>query len=189
MLCSIYYLADKYNINALEKKTLKVIKSKEISVKNIIDVGVLAIQYAVHDKLAEALYAACAQRLSRIFIFNGELSEALKYLSKIDADDSLDLIGYKSLTKIMARLIMRDMITPAAMCSNCKAFPCKTGVRLSRDNIVLGAKITAADAGGLDAVDHVLGLYYGALFSEVFTGGNKDGPAYACCLKHYKFKC
>ena len=43
MLCSLYYLADKYNITALEKGALKVIKSKEISVENVIDVGVLAL--------------------------------------------------------------------------------------------------------------------------------------------------
>ena len=148
----------------------------------------MAVKYGVHDKLAEALYDACTQILLKLF--NGEPKAAIKYLSEIDADDSLDLIGYKSLTKILARLIMRDMITPAAMCSNCKAFPCKTGVRLSRDNIVLGAKITAADAGGNDAVDRILSVYYGALFgSEVFTGGNKDGSGYICCLKNYKFKC
>ena len=87
--------------------------------------------------------------------------------------------------KIMARLNMRDMITPAAMCSNCKAFPCKTGERLSRDNIVLGAKITAADAGVLDAVDHIFGLHYG----NIFIGGNKGGLDCTCCLKDYKFKC
>ena len=145
----------------------------------------MAVKYGVHDKLAEALYDACTQILLKLF--NGDLKAAMKYFSEIDADDSLDLIGYKSLMKIVARLIM---IIPAALCSNCKAFPCKTGVRLSRDNIVLGAKITAADAGGNDAVDRILSVYYGALFgSEVFTGGNKDGSGYICCLKNYKFKC
>ena len=102
ILCSIYYLADKYNIPVLEKKILEVIQSKEISIENVVDIGVLAVKYEVHDKLAEAIYEACAQRLSRIF--NSDLNKAVEYLKKIDADGSLDFFSYKSVMKIMARL-------------------------------------------------------------------------------------
>ena len=182
MLCSLYYLADKYNITALEKGALKVIKSKEISVENVIDVGVLAIQYAVHDKLANTLYEACAQRLLRLF--NGKLSEAIKYLSEIDADDSLDLIRFKSLMKIMSRL--RDM--EAAWCSNCKAIPCISGERLSRHNFVQGAKIVAYTVKGLDSIDHCSELCGGG-DRKSFNGVDKNGETWTCTLRYYKFKC
>ena len=152
MLYSIYYLADKYNITALEEEILEVIKSKEISVESVIDVGVLALQHAVHAKLAEAIYEACAQRLS--MIFNGELKNAVEYLGKIDADDSLDLIRHKSVMKIMSRLR-----TPApTVCTNCKCSPCLTGVQLTRSNFVQGANITVNYDSSVYAEERDLGI-------------------------------
>jgi len=139
MLCSIYYLSDKYNITALEEETLDAIKSKKIQLKDTIQVGVLAIQqHAVHGKLAATLLEASAQKLARTFNeFNGDLNKALEYLSKVNGDNSLDLdlIKYRSVMKIVAK--MRNITA----CSNCKVFPCITGVKLSKDNFVPGAKI------------------------------------------------
>ena len=107
LLCSIYYLADKYNINALEEETLKAVKSKHIPSDNVLDIGVLAMKHSIHDKLAEALFEAAARRLSRLF--KGDLSRAADYLAKVDADDNLDPIRYKSVVKIMARLRMINL--------------------------------------------------------------------------------
>jgi len=181
LLCSLYYLADKYNIAALEKEILEAIKSKEISAENVIDVGVLAVQYAVHEKLAEALYEACAKRLSRKF--NGDLNKVAEYLSEINSDDSLDLTRCKSVLKIMARLCK----IMASYCVNCKASPCITGVRLSRDNFVEGAKITAVAGGrGITSIDHGSEL----LGSVKFNGVDKDGDTCeGITLKYYAFKC
>jgi len=106
MLCSVYYLADKYNIAPLEKETLKAIQSKEIPFENVLDIGVLAIKHSAHDKLAEALFEAAAQRLSRIF--KGDLTKAVDYLTKIDADVSLDSARYEIVVKIMARLRTKE---------------------------------------------------------------------------------
>jgi len=184
MLCSIYYLADKYNISALQKETLEAIKSKEILAENVIDVGVLAIKYAVHDKLADALYEASAKKLSRMF--NGDLNKASEYLSEIDSDDSLDLIRYKSVVKIMARLSKVKVTPTTTVCVNCKAFPCITGVKLTSDNFVQGAKITAIGGGfGNASIDHgseLIDDYY-------FNGVLKNGNTHRGLLQNYAFKC
>jgi len=180
MLCSIYYLSDKYNIPALEKVTLEAINSKEIEVENIIDIGILAIQHAVHEKLADALYEASAQRLSRMF--NGQLNKAVDYLREIDAGDSLDPIACQGVLKIMARL---KKITPTAVCINCKAFPCITGAQLSSDNFVLGAKIAAID-GFNDGIDHGSHLWNDYSFTGVDKHGREVGH---CILDYYMFKC
>jgi len=180
LLCSIYYLADKYDIDALERETLEAIKCKEISAENVIDVGVLAIQYAVHDKLAEALYEASAKSLS--MIFNGDLNKAAEYLSKMDSDDSLDLIRYKSALKIITRF------PTTIVCVNCKVFPCITGVRLTRDNFVKGAKITAcaiAGAIGLSSIEHGSQL----CDDNTFLGVTKIGGTLRDFLRYYVFKC
>jgi len=184
MLCSIYYLADKYNITALEKKILEAINRKEISLENIINVGVLAIQHAVHDKLAEALYEVSAQRLLRMF--NGSLNTAVDYMIEIGADDSLDLIASKSVLKIVARLRKINLTT---VCVNCKVFPCITGVKLSKDNFVQGAKINAISGGG----DNSSKDYRSQLFvvgTNSFIGEDKiGGKSNYCKLDNYVFNC
>ena len=83
--------------------------------------------------MADTLLEASAQKLARTF--NGDLNKALEYLSKVNGDNSLDLIKYRSVMKIVAK--MRNI----TVCSNCKVFPCITGVKLSKDNFVPGAKI------------------------------------------------
>jgi len=102
LLCSIYYLADKYNITALEEEIKKAIKSKDIPSGYVLDIGVLAMKHSVHEKLAEALFEAAAQSLARIF--KGNLNRAVEYLIDVDADDTLDPSRYMSVVKIMARL-------------------------------------------------------------------------------------
>jgi len=116
LLCSIYYLADKYNINALEEETLKAVKSKHIPSDNVLDIGVLAMKHSIHDKLAEALFEAAARRLSRLF--KGDLFRAADYLAKVDADDTLDPIRYKSVVKIMARLRMINLAPKRSTAKN-----------------------------------------------------------------------
>ena len=188
MICSIYYLADKYNIAALEIETLEAIESKEIQVEDIIDVGVLALKHEVHDKLAEALLEASAQKLARIS--KGKLNKALDtldYLSKIDGDESYDITKYKSMMKIMAR--MRDI----TVCSNCKVFPCISGVRLSRDNFVPGARIKHwvldNNSSDSDTVDHSVKLYKGDK-RKLFLGVcMKTEETERCFLKYFEFKC
>ena len=179
ILCSIYYLADKYNIPVLEKKILEVIQSKEISIENVVDVGVLAVKYEVHDKLAEAIYEACAQRLARIF--NGELDKAVEYLNKIDADGSLDLIRYKSVMKIMARL-RRPPVTP--VCTNCKVSPCLTGVKLSGENFVKGAKVAAISVENITRL-HTLKM----VAVDLFVGVDKNWYTCLSKLQNYVFNC
>ena len=183
MMCSIYYLADKYSITELEEEILIAIECKEIAVENVIDVGILAIQQAVHEKLAEALLEASVQRLSRMF--KGDLNKVGEYLSEIDAEDSLDLIRYKSVLKIMARM--------KNICVNCKVAPCIKGFRLSRDSFVPGAKIKVITGYGVNpthTIDHGLQLRNGLGNDEWFIGveKNKDTP-HTCKLKFYQFNC
>ena len=178
MLCSIYYLADKYSITALEEKILEAIECKEIAVENVIDVGILAIQHAVHDKLPETLLEVSAQRLSKIF--KGDQNKVGEYLSEIDAEASHDLIRYSSVLKIMARM--------KKMCVNCKVSPCISGERLSRANFVPGAKIKCSDIHiGNSRIDHGFQLGDGERFKGVEKNG--DYCSNTCTLWKYVFNC
>ena len=67
ILCSLYYLAEKYNINALKKEALSTISNKSIPASEVLSVGVLADLYSVHEELAETLQAAASQTLANEF--------------------------------------------------------------------------------------------------------------------------
>jgi len=147
MLCSIYYLADKYNIDALKEETLKAIKTKDISADDILNVGLLADQHSVHEELTEALYMAATQSLGRIF--DGQLTKAINFFAEIDADISPELS--RSAVKLMAKLK-----TMQPVCSNCKAFPCLSGVGITMFNLVPGAKISGVPGKGSSRLDRIL---------------------------------
>jgi len=181
MLCSIYYLADKYNIDALKEETLEAIKSKDISVDSVLNVGVLADQHSAHEELAETLYEAATQSLGKIF--DGQLTKAIDFFSEIDADASPALC--RSAVKMMAKLKK----TPSTVCNNCKASPCLSGVGITRTNFVIGAKISAVPGSGLSTIDKIFDLNHNN--SSEFKGSKKDGQVVNVTLHptYYTYNC
>merc|ERR1719158_1359801 len=116
-------------------------------------------------------------------IFNDELKKAVEYLGKIDADDSLDLIRHKSVMKIMSRLR-----TPApTVCTNCKCYPCLTGVQLTRGNFVQGAKITVKYDPSVVAEDIRVDQASQLMNEKSYFRGVKSFSY--CNLKDYVFNC
>jgi len=146
MLCSIYCLSDKYNIDPLKEETLEAFKSKDISADNVLNVGVLADQHSAHEELTETLYESATKSLRKMF--DGQLTKAADFCAKIDADTSPSLC--RSAVKMMARL---KTISPAG-CSNCQASPCLGGVRITRTNLVPGAMVLS-----LGGIYKILGLH------------------------------
>jgi len=139
-LCTLYYLADKYNINVLKEETLKAIRSKEISPKNILDVGFLADKHSIHEELVEHLYEAAAESLSHKF--NGDLDKVVEFYTEIDASETKPSVSCKSLVNIMKRVKrVRKRKLSSPVCENCENSPCITGKGLNKDNFVPGAKV------------------------------------------------
>jgi len=139
-LCTLYYLADKYNISVLKEETLKAIRRKEISPKNILDVGFLADKHSIHEELVELLYEAAAESLSHKF--NGDLDKVVEFYTEIDASATKASVSCKSLVKIMKRVKrVRKRKLSSPVCENCENSPCITGKGLNKDNFVPGAKV------------------------------------------------
>jgi len=131
-LCSLYYLGDKYNINKLIRESLEAIRWKDISTKNVLNVGLLADRYSVYEELAETLYETAARGLSSIF--NGEVTKVGEFFTNL-ATEAPASTSCKSLVRIMAR------VGKPPVCDNCKAYPCKMGLLVTKDNFVPGANI------------------------------------------------
>jgi len=140
-LCTLYYLADKYNISVLKEETLKAIRNKEISPKNVLDVGLLADKHSKHGELVEVLYETAAASLSKKF--NNELDNVVEFYTDIDASATSASVSCKSLVKIMKRV--KKLRKSSPVCDNCENSPCIKGKGLTRDNFVPGSRVSKAD--------------------------------------------
>jgi len=176
MLCSMYYLADKYNIDALKKETLQAIKTKNISADNVLNVGVLADQYSAHEESTETLYKAATKYLRKMF--DGQLIKAIDFFAEIDADTSPSLC--RSAAKMMARL----KTIPPAVCSNCKASPCLNGVRITRTNSVPGAKLSCVLDG---VIYNILELCNNDADDVIRVRSERDGQIGTFLLTHANY--
>jgi len=144
-LCTLYYLADKYNINVLKEETLKAIRNKEISPKNVLDVGLLADNQSTHGALVEVLYETAAESLSKKF--NNELDKVVEFYTEIDSSATSASISCKSLVEIMKRVkrVKKVKEEGSSVCDNCENSPCIKGRGLTRDNFVPGSKVSRSD--------------------------------------------
>jgi len=135
ILCSLYYLGDKYNIKILLEDSLKAILAKEITTENVLNVGLLADQNSVHEELAETLYEAAAIGLSKMF--DGDVVKVQQFFHELDATEApTSSSSSKSLIKIMAR------VRKLEVCKNCKATPCLNGRKITKENFVPEASIS-----------------------------------------------
>jgi len=140
ILCSLYYLGDKYNIKILMEVSVKAILSKEITAVNVLNVGLLADKNSVHEELAETLYEAAALGLSKMF--DGDVVKVQQFFHELDATEApTSTSSFKSLVKIMAR------VRKAAVCKNCKVTPCLNGRKITTENFVSGALISDQGQG------------------------------------------
>jgi len=153
VLCSLYYLADKYNISALKKEVLKAISTKSIPATEILSVGVLADLNSVHEELVETLHEAASQSLSKVL--KGDMNKSIDFFNQIDLVNTP--ISSNGLVQILAR--MKKNIEQT-VCQNCKASPCLSGVSVTRENFVPGAKLGCFPDGyrlhSLDEHDEIM---------------------------------
>jgi len=142
MLCTLYCLGDKYNITILVDESLKEIRGKEISTKDILSVGLLADEYANHEQLVDTLNDSAAQNLSKKF--DGELTKVIKFFEEVTAEASASPSA-TTLMKIMGK------IKKTPLCDNCKASPCKNGTEVTIENFVPTATIKVVATVSLNA--------------------------------------
>jgi len=177
VLCSLYYLGDKYNIKILMRESLKAIHSKEITIENVLNVGQLADQNTVHEELAETLYEAAALGLSKMF--GGEVDKVQEFFNELDTTEApISSSSLRSLVKIMAR------VRKQTVCENCKAAPCLNGREVTPENCVPGAVILHASGKSSRFVGRLHRRYIGpvpfSLQDLVLVTGAGTGYVFQC---------
>jgi len=134
ILCSLYCLGDKYNINILMIESLREIRCREISTGNILNVGLLAEQYSLREQLVDTLYESAAQSLSEKF--DGEFGSVIEFFNEIGAEAEAPASpSATTLMKIVGK------VKKPTVCENCKSSPCMDGTKLTMENFVPNADV------------------------------------------------
>jgi len=97
-LSSLYYLADKYDIQDLSREIIASLPSHEITNDNVLEVAILAEENCHHQLLSESLYELATAFLLKKFA--GKVNNVFKFFSESEATEMNGLV----LMKMLARM-------------------------------------------------------------------------------------
>ena len=126
-LCSLYYLAEKYNLTDLKQLIVDSIADQKVTKENALDVARIAEDNNHHQPLCEALYEVVAYSLNREF--GSRLQSAIDFFNEHGIDENIALV----MMKLMVRL---RMMYKTNICENCKQSPCLHGKGLTINNFI-----------------------------------------------------
>eukprot|EP00092_Neocalanus_flemingeri_P029234 GFUD01031737.1.p1 GENE.GFUD01031737.1~~GFUD01031737.1.p1 ORF type:complete len:274 (+),score=69.56 GFUD01031737.1:52-873(+) len=176
-LSSLYYAAEKFNIEELREEIIASIPEHEVSEENLLDVAILAEDNLHHQPLSDTLYEVAASFLKNKF--DSKIENVYKFFSETEASEVDGLV----LVKMMARM----MSLPDPMCENCKKTACLDGQVLTRENFVPGATVLMnGQKSKLVEVDVDLGDGRSVQNRFIFLNIHKSVGYYHQC---YSFKC
>jgi len=153
-LISLYYLADKYDIQDLCSNIISTIPKHLVVKKDVLPIAMLAEENIVHPPLSEALYDAAAN-------FMKEVPWKNKFESILDlfTDESEEhgMVVFKLVKRAKKRKLEEE-------CIMCKQTTCLDGKQLSFHNFCSGAKATNNSVRVLKKIEdngHVISETYG----------------------------
>eukprot|EP00092_Neocalanus_flemingeri_P022140 GFUD01024016.1.p1 GENE.GFUD01024016.1~~GFUD01024016.1.p1 ORF type:complete len:277 (-),score=67.44 GFUD01024016.1:154-984(-) len=94
-LASLYYLAEKFDLQDLKQGILAAIPEHEVTNENVLDVAILAEDSILHPPLSEALYVAAASFLKSKF--NGKLENVVDFTVENESTQLHGLVLFKML--------------------------------------------------------------------------------------------
>eukprot|EP00092_Neocalanus_flemingeri_P037483 GFUD01040815.1.p1 GENE.GFUD01040815.1~~GFUD01040815.1.p1 ORF type:complete len:272 (-),score=42.78 GFUD01040815.1:28-843(-) len=177
-LASLYYLAEKYDLEELKEGILATIPEHEVNNENVLDVAILAEESILHQPFSDALYVAAASFLKSAF--SGKLEKAVDFCVENESTELHGLVLFKMLAT------MKNI--PELNCENCKQTPCLNGETLTAQNFVAGAKVDPRDHRhrGSSRIDTLMYLNGPGTYTARMTDGS-IGHDYA--LEYQMFKC
>eukprot|EP00092_Neocalanus_flemingeri_P060462 GFUD01072476.1.p1 GENE.GFUD01072476.1~~GFUD01072476.1.p1 ORF type:complete len:278 (-),score=80.84 GFUD01072476.1:11-844(-) len=181
-LCSLYYLAEKYNIGSLKTEIIACISEQKIKIteEKVLEVAHLAEKNSPHEPLSEALYDVATAVLKAEF--RDKVEKASEFFKEAEFSQANAVV----LFKMMSRLNSVKTLPPSC-CNNCHQTPCLTGKGVTRKNFVPGAKIEGFRGMGFRDVDELISQVESSQFNARF----KDGTMKLCTLDPniYIYKC
>lgn len=130
-LISLYYIAEKYDIQALCSDIVASIPARLVPKKDVLAVAILAEENIVHPPLSEALYDAAAN-----FMAEGAWRNKLECMLNLFTEESEEhgMVVFKLIKRAKKRKL-------EDVCVTCEQTPCLDGKRLRVENFTPGAKV------------------------------------------------
>ena len=163
-LCSLYYLAEKYNIEDLRGEIIASIPEQKVSKENALDIAILAENNIHHRPLSDALYDASASFLKIKF---KDVDSVVDFFSEQENHEEHALVIFKIIKKIRR-----------IKCGNCQQTPCLNGKGVTHQNFEPGANVTARQGEGEYSGIKKLGRKVGSL---CIVGCWEDGTEVSGC--------
>jgi len=132
-LASLYYLANKYNIEDLRDEIVASIPEHEVTKENVLEVGLLAEENVLHQELSEALYDAAAGFVKKV---KGAVNDLCADGNEEHAEVIFKIINRSN------KVINRSRKVNSELCGNCQQATCLSGQQVTSANFVTGAKVT-----------------------------------------------
>jgi len=161
-LASLYYLAEKYNIEDLRDEIVVFIPEYKITKENVLKVALLAEDNILHKKLSEALYTVVVRFVKKN---KGVLKDFYT-----DENEQHAVVIFK--------IMKRSYEVKSEVCGNCQQAPCMTGQQLTSVNFVKGAKVQHTswrDRGTWAVLTSDNGLAFSCNYYDYQSGGAGTG--------------
>jgi len=174
-LASLYYNAEKYNLEDLRDEIVDFIPEYKITKENFLQVAVVAEDSVLHQELSEALYEAVVRFVKKNKSVVNDLYT--------DENEEHAVAIFK--------IIKRSNEVKSEVCGNCQQAPCMTGKQVTSGNFVKGAKVQASNwrnTGTWAVLTSDNGLTFSCNYYDYHSGGVGTGAA-DYNYRNFMFKC
>eukprot|EP00092_Neocalanus_flemingeri_P085207 GFUD01107191.1.p1 GENE.GFUD01107191.1~~GFUD01107191.1.p1 ORF type:complete len:284 (-),score=76.20 GFUD01107191.1:86-898(-) len=152
VITSLYYLAEKYNVDNMKNMVIASIPEQEVTKDNVLSIAILAEDSILHQPLSEALYDVAASFIKKDF--NGKLEDLHVFT---EANEKHALIIFKVMKQV------KKIRSPT--CENCNQSSCLDGQNVTLQKFVEGASVSRTAARKLVRI----------VSEHSFTARNEDG--------------
>jgi len=174
-LASLYYLAEKYNLEDLINEIVAFIPEYKITKENVLEIALLAEDNILHKELSEALYSVVVRFVKK--------NKGVVKDFYTDVNEQHALVIFK--------IIKRSYEVQGELCGNCQQTPCMTGKQVTSGNFVKGAKVQHTSWGNMSALAVLTsdnGLTFRCNYYDYQSGGAGTGTKNFKYLNFF-FKC
>merc|ERR1719481_2044037 len=126
-----FYLAEKYQIDAVKDAIVEDVKLREIKIEDVLDILKVAESKCQLVQFADSLYELCLKVIKK------SSDNIYKVFGMFDPE-----VEDESTSRLLHKLVFKAQLDKSKLCSNCQHFPCLNGLAVNLENFVKNATVT-----------------------------------------------
>lgn len=130
LLGEIFFLADKYQVDAMKVAITKNVKTREVNENDVLDAAKVSEANIHLVEFANALDVLCVE-----FVLSLSILELSELFNMYQSEEKAPVL-YRLVSKVKK---LKEKVEVGKKCKNCRKFPCITGSKVTMHNCVLGA--------------------------------------------------